>query len=208
MKSQQPEAPAVSPYRRPLTMLMLSALIAAGGWYASMFWVDELDQAYNSQKASLDAARRKYRSAIEDVEIAATYLDRYNAFAAENLLGPANRLGWSDTLQTLGKEMALVDISLEVSQDEAMDAKLRSQFSATQNIYHSANLTMRFTAQHEGDLLRVLARVSEEVSPMYLLQDCTLTRVATDELPSYSTQGNVEVNCTLQLIQINPRERS
>lgn len=197
-----------SPFFWPGVGFFFAALIGGGSFYGAMLQTEQLKQEHLAQKSKLDHARRRYQAAIEEVEISRTYLDRFNALQSQQLVGPIDRLAWSDGLKEIGGSLLLQGLSLEFSARQELSRKMKQTFEAREPIFHSFGMKLTFRSQHEEDLLRLLSRLDEMISPLYFVRHCQLSsRFATDRRPAYSDQGNVDISCELQLLQVVPRER-
>ncbi len=211
MKQKNPEPSARrsrrSPYLWPGIVFCLACALAGGSSYLSMWWGDQLQQEYSTQKTALDKARRRQITAQDEVNIAGTYLERFQALRERHLIGEADRLRWSDGLQKLAREYALGGMALQFSAQQELSPDLKRQLNAREQIYSGFNLTIAFKGQHEEDLLMVMHKLDEGISPMYFNKRCELRAdVAPGKRLIYSAEGNVDISCELHLMQAVPRE--
>lgn len=211
MKQKNPEPSTRqsrrSPYLWPGIVFCLACMLAGGGYYLSMWWGGQLQQEYNTQKTALDKARRRQVTAREEVNIAGTYLARFQALRTRHLIGETDRLRWSDGLQKLAREYALNGMTLQFTAQQELSSDLKQQLNAREQIYSGFNLTMAFKGQHEEDLLTLMHKLDEDISPMYFTKRCELRADVTDgQRLAYSVEGNVDINCELHLMQAVPRE--
>jgi len=212
MKQKTPEPSSArrsrrSPYLWPGLVFALACLLAGSSYYLSMWWGSQLEQEYDRQKTALDKARRRQVTAREEVDIAGSYLERFRDLQQRHLIGEADRLRWSDGLQALAKRYALGNMTLQFSGQQELPEDLKQALNASEQIYSSFDLTLAFKGQHEQDLLTVMQKLDEDISPMYFNKQCELSAdVEAGKRLTYSAEGNVDIRCELYLMQAIPRE--
>ena len=197
-----------SPYLFPGLALIMAVSMAGTAFYITDWWQQELEQEYRAKKRLLDQSKRRHDTAIEQVEIADSYLNRYNRYRTHRMIGGLDRLRWSDGMEQISTTLGLKNMRISFSGLQPLDQDIRTQLKVRESIYKSYDLELSFVAQHEGDLFSFFSQVDNLISPMYLVRNCELTQNKLDDgRPAYSDRGNVEVRCKLLLLLSEPRER-
>jgi len=217
MQSLHPDTDEVkspSPYRKALVTLALATLVSGVGGYLLYMWQGMLDHNLRQQRSALDDARARYNRALEEVEIAAQYLERYKAFEQRGVVGTVDQLGLSDHLRQQVPELLLSDMQVGFSAAQTLPAAVRSQLDATASIYKHVEAKISFKAQHSADLLTVLDGIERRNGSRFLVKECELAYqpppidpVTGRGEPTVRDKGNMTTNCTAWLMEIEPRER-
>lgn len=195
-----------NPMFLPGLCLALAVSFTAGGYLLSGWLDQQVERQYQVQQKRLREAQRRADISKRQLEIAQQYLARFREFQVRGVIGPTNRLNWSERLMTIGEQLGIQGLQFDFSSRQPMDKSYRKYFGVREDIYQGFDLNLSFQLQHEGDLLQLLGLIDRYISPMYILKSCSLDNlIGADQQPGFTLSGNLRGRCALSIQQVVPR---
>lgn len=162
-------------WRKHLVGLLLLAL-AFGVMIFAFFQFYEAQSELNSTRNTFHYQQGLNRAAFDNRETLNQYLDTYNDFKANGIIGEAQRLQWIETLQKLSNNYLIprVQFTLEgaVQATETTTPYWRDDINML-----STPMRLEMRLAHEGDLFRLMTALEKQALGMFSIDTCELSRV-------------------------------
>jgi len=185
---------------RGSVILLLVSLLVGGVALASSyrFWSAQ-DVSLKRERSRLVSTRGQYHALDEEEDIIATYLPRYAELERQGIIGREQRLDWIDALRQASREAKVLRL------EYVIDAQRQFQTGLELNVgdyrVYASSMRMDLGLLHEGDLLRLLEDLRGEVSGLFGVNGCHVSR-AHPELRAVPDERNLEARCVLNFITI------
>ncbi|MCX7198207.1 MAG: hypothetical protein NTW37_09545 [Proteobacteria bacterium] len=184
-----------SPYTPPALLLALVTLVVCAlGWYSYRI-ADGGRIAAAQQQRALDEARLRFQRSGEERDLLTRYAPEYRALDSHGFIGAEQRVNWIDSLRVAGERVGLPGVQYQIGAQ--MPYRLPEQ---PQSMLAQSPMTIELRLVHEGDLMRFLRALAAQRSGVFLLNECTLERLAAD--PVGGGQPNLRADCELSWVSV------
>jgi hypothetical protein len=183
--------------------LTVSLVVVASGLTISYQFWDKQDTVLKRERARLVAARSQYHALDEEEDIIAAYLPRYATLESLGIIGQEQRLDWIEALRQTAREVDLPRLQYTIDAQRPFESGM--SLDVGEYRVYASSMRLDFGLLHEGDLLRLLAGLREEVSGLFGVNGCRLTRSG-DVLDGSLGASNLEALCVLNFITIRGPE--
>lgn len=140
--------------------------------------------------------RRLAQVRTEEQEIKAR-TQEYHLMEAAGIIGPEQRLDWTELLRDLQQQLRLPGMSYEFGPQMALEAKPEAAYG-----FHSSQLRIQLRLLHEEDLLNFIARVQREAKALVILRHCKVSR-----LPMAAaglSPARLAAECAMEWVTVRP----
>jgi len=180
-------------------LLALSLVVGIVALASShQFWSAQ-EAALKRERSRLLATRGHYHALDEEEDIIATYLPRYVALEEQGLIGREQRLDWIDALREAASEAKVPRL------EYVIDAQRRFETGMQLNVgdyrVYASSMRLSLGLLHEGDLLRLLDTLRDDVAALFGVNGCRIAR-AEEALRLAPDASNLEAQCVLNFITI------
>lgn len=186
--------------RAPLAIFLISVTIAViivhTGYQSLARTQDRLAQ----HEAALAQAREKLERSGEEKLLIEQYLPAFRALEQRGFIGTERRIDWLDALRNTGRELRLDGMDYQISPQQRFTGQLAidtQPFELQQSV-----MKLSFKLLHEGDLMRLLNRLSDARVGVYLLDRCDMKRLSSPEAPILAGP-NLAVDCQLRWLTLS-----
>lgn len=186
------------------TLALLAALLlaAAGIAYGAVRLLKGAEQEHRQTKAQLaDVEGRLARARDEEREILSK-ISRYRELVARGIIGPEDRLSWTERIGQTKAARQLFDVQYELSPQHPLDPRLLpGGITAGGHQFMASTMRLQLQLLHEDDLLDFLADLRAEVQAILLVRGCNLERM-TPPPGSRGIQAQLKADCTIDWVTL------
>ena len=189
--------------RGAMVLMAISAVTGVTALAASYQFSGTQEDALTRERARLLSARGQYQALDEEEDIIATYLPRYVALEEGGIIGREQRLDWIDVLRESARDTKVPRLEYTIAAQSPFDPGVKLNIG-DYTIFSSA-MRLNLGLLHEGDLLELLERFGSDVSGLFGVTGCSISR-ADRELRMAPDASNVEAVCVLNFITLRQPE--
>lgn len=160
--------------RAPLLVLTAAAALAIVLVNFSYQWSAASGAQLARERAALNGIRLKSSQADQEKQVIERYRDAYENLQRGGAIGPEQRVNWLDALRAADHAVQTLGVDYQLSQQAASTIKLDTAGFKLQQTTMKVNIKLL----HEEDLQHFLQELSAQQAGLYLLQACSLSRVA------------------------------
>lgn len=183
--------------RTPAALAATALLLLVGTAWAGSVWLDEKERDYRRARGELSRAASQYRSASDDKAVYEEYAARFRELERTGMIGEEYRLSWIETLQTINQELKLPVLRYEISPQSTATLDGAGFDTGHFSLYRS-DMTVKFGALHEGDVLRLLSTLAGDAAGLMETESCSMKRSRGDGTIAHDAgSANLEVSCRL-----------
>jgi hypothetical protein len=193
--------PIVQRYFKKLVIifLILSALFAAT-WYGYGEIQKELAAQEKPKIQKLNSLRSQVRFLQQQVRLYQEYGDKYQELVKKGLVKQQDRVFWTDSFIRLKDEYLIPDLSFSFSPEKPLSSGQFSKIKIPNGIFFYSTVKLTMSLQHEEDMVRVFESISQNISPLYLVESCSNKLKDTGHEINANfdlTTGNINTTCNL-----------
>lgn len=171
-------------------VLCAAALISAAFLYASGEYAAQTLKDRRDAQAQLNKARSQLTATQEDRENMAAYAGEYVILNEYRILGDGQRLDWMEGLERLRRQQLVASFRYNISPQKPHEATPPIN-SGNFDVFYS-EMSLELDLLHEGQLLKFLIALHDQVKGHYQLEACTLQRLA----PAQEAEGAPQLKAT------------
>lgn len=160
--------------RAPLLVLTAAAALAIVLVYFSYQWGAASGAQLARERAALNGIRLKSSQADQEKQVIERYRDAYENLQRGGAIGPEQRVNWLDALRAADHAVQTLGVDYQLSQQAASTIKLDTTGFKLQQTTMKVNIKLL----HEEDLQQFLQALHAQQAGLYLLQSCSLSRIA------------------------------
>lgn len=160
--------------RGPLLLLLAVSALAIALVYYTYQWGASAAAQLTRERTSLNNIRQKTAQADQEKLIIERYRDAYENLHRSGTIGQEQRVNWLDALRAVNQAVQTLGVDYQLSQQAASPIKLDTAG------YKLRQTTMKLHIKllHEEDLPNFLRALEAQHAGLYLLQACSLSRIA------------------------------
>ncbi|MEA1988752.1 MAG: hypothetical protein U9N57_06050 [Pseudomonadota bacterium] len=189
-----------------IIFVVLSALFGAA-WYGYGEIQKELVAQEKPKIQKLNSLRSQVKFLQQQVRLYQEYGEKYEELVKKGLVKQQDRVFWTDSLIKLKDEYLIPDLSFSFSPEKPLSSGQFSKIKIPNGMFFYSNVTLKMSLQHEEDLVRVFESISQNISPLYLVQNCdTKLKDSGHEINANFDlmAGNISVSCSLIVFHTHP----
>lgn len=189
-----------------IIFVILSALFGAA-WYGYGEIQKELIAQEKPKIQKLNSLRSQVKFLQQQVRLYQEYGEKYEELVKKGLVKQQDRVFWTDSLIKLKDEYLIPDLSFSFSPEKPLSSGQFSKIKIPNGMFFYSDVTLKMSLQHEEDLVRVFESISQNISPLYLVQNCdTKLKDSGHEINANFDlmSGNINVSCSLIVFHTHP----
>ncbi len=187
--------------RRPLIVLVVSILIAAGLIAGGYEYESKMDQQYQQALGTLQSTHRLYSNMVNDIDLLEQYKTQYEGYKDSGLVGEERRLSWIESLEMANSGIQLPQLSYSLQPQESF--KRPGLRVSGQVAVNSSPMTLDMGLLHEEDLFAYLEGLRQSIENLFTVDACEFGRRGNVDTP-LNTQGiNLNARCTIRWVSID-----
>ena len=200
--------PLVQRFFRKLVIifLILTALLVAA-WYGYGEIQKELAAQEKPKIQKLNSLQSQVKFLQQQVKLYQEYGDKYQELVKKGLVKQQDRVFWTDSLIKLKDEYLIPELSFSFSPEKPLSNGQFSKIRLPNGMFFYSDVKLKMSLQHEEDLVRVFESISQNISPLYLVNSCDMKLKDTghDINANFDlTTGNINVECSLIVFHTHP----
>ena len=191
-------------FKRFYLKLIIGFLILLAAMGSAWYGFGELQRDLAFQQAPKVKKLNQLQSQVvflqKQLKLYEQYGAKYEQLIAKGLVTKQDRVLWADRMIQVQRELLLPEFSFDFQPEKPLSNSLFDQLKVPRSLFFFSRIRLKLTLQHEGDLLRLLEAINAKVSPIYLVESCSLETnesgpkvVANFDLE----QGNMTASCVL-----------
>ena len=189
-----------------IIFVLLSALFGAA-WYGYGEIQKELVAQEKPKIQKLNSLRSQVKFLQQQVRLYQEYGEKYEELVKKGLVKQQDRVFWTDSLIKLKDEYLIPDLSFSFSPEKPLSSGQFSKIKIPNGMFFYSDVTLKMSLQHEEDLVRVFESISQNISPLYLVQNCdTKLKDSGHEINANFDlmAGNINASCSLIVFHTHP----
>ena len=189
-----------------IIFVILSALFGAS-WYGYEEIQKELVAQEKPKIQKLNSLRSQVKFLQQQVRLYQEYGEKYEELVKKGLVKQQDRVFWTDSLIKLKDEYLIPDLTFSFSPEKPLSSGQFSKIKIPNGMFFYSDVTLKMSLQHEEDLVRVFESISQNISPLYLVQNCdTKLKDSGHEINANFDlmAGNINVSCSLIVFHTHP----
>jgi len=184
----------------PLVILGAVIITVALLFGFAQYYNTNQEQALQTQKNLLNAARQRYQSSGTEKDMITEFLPQYQALISQGFVGEERRIEWVDDLRAQHKNHKLFGIKYNISQQEKYTPVFAQNLGGF--VLHRSIMKLELDMLHEGDLLQLTESLNANNAASFMLRDCEIVRLNTNGTPSNQLIANLHAQCELDWLTL------
>jgi hypothetical protein len=164
--------------RLSIAALGTSVLLSGVILYSSARYAEQNEMSLHNAQRQIKEARNRLTEAHSDRENLSDYSAEYGKLEEQDIIGDDHRLDWMEGLEKLRSQNLALDFRYDIAPQKTY-APQPAIDSGNLNMHYS-EMKLQFDLLHEGQLLRFLDALRNQVKGRYQIDGCTLTRNKAD----------------------------
>ena len=160
--------------RLSIAALGTSVLLSGVILYSSTRYAEQNEMNLHNAQRQINDARNRLDEAHSDRDNLSDYSAEYGKLEEQNIIGDDHRLDWMEGLEKLRSQNLVLDFRYDIAPQKTY-APQPAIDSGNFNIHYS-EMKLQFDLLHEGQLLKFLDALRNQVKGHYQIEGCTLTR--------------------------------
>jgi hypothetical protein len=180
-------------------LLLAGALAAAGGIVAAiLYYGQQADTAYKQALAHQNQTRARLLRANDDEREIREKIARYQEIIRQGRTDAERRLDWVETLRGIKTSRRLLGLDYEIAPQRPLDEKVVASGGYS---FLVSPMKLEMPLLHEGDLLGLLADLSNQVNALVSVRSCRIERLA----DSPANAANLKAFCEIDWITLQEK---
>lgn len=187
---------------------LLAAIIALVSGIACVLWTQQLhdkakrDRAQAQTRANqIDSRLKQIKGEEEEIRGKAAL---FMQLSKVGIIGPEQRLDWTELLATNQREMRLPAMDYEFSPQTTLDST--GTINVGSYVFYRSAMKLHSHLLHEEDLLRFLNALETRARALVIPRSCKLTRLAPGAGERTGTLAQLSADCELDWITVRQLE--
>ena len=194
-------------FKKLLIIFMILSALFGAAWYGYGEIQKELIAQEKPKIQKLNSLRSQVKFLQQQVRLYQEYGEKYEELVKKGLVKQQDRVFWTDSLIKLKDEYLIPDLSFSFSPEKPLSSGQFSKIKIPNGMFFYSDVTLKMSLQHEEDLVRVFESISQNISPLYLVQNCdTKLKDSGHEINANFDlmAGNINVSCSLIVFHTHP----
>ena len=187
-------------YTKLVIVFVILAVLVAGTWYGYEELSKELKAQERPKIQKLDSLRSQVNFLQQQVRLYYEYGDKYQELVKKGLVKQQDRVYWTDSLIKIKDEYLIPEMSFSFSPEKPLSSGQLCWIKIGNGAFFRGEMNLTMSLQHEEDLVRVFETISQNISPLYLVEGCDTSLKYSDHKVNANfdlTSGNINVECNL-----------
>lgn len=196
-------------YTKLVIVFFLLVVLVSGAWYGYEELKKELTAQERPKVQKLNSLRSQVQFLQQQVKLYYEYGDKYQELVKQGLVKKQDRVFWTDSLIKIKDEYLIPDMSFAFSPEKPLSSGQFNNIKIPNGLFFYSNVSLKMSLQHEEDLVRVFETISQNISPLYLVEGCKASLLQKGHKVNANfdlTSGNVKTECNLIVFHTHPEE--
>ena len=190
----------------PLINLVISVTVLGGTNYLLMMQKQQLLAAERQQKSQLNNLIRQVTFLREQEQLFLKYGDKYQQLMKYGLVHQQNRVKWVDSLIDIQQSLLMHPFKIQFEPEQLLSRDRLESFMMNKDIFYYTRLNIQAGLHSDADLHRLIKRLSEEITPLFIVESCQLSKLPTTrgEKLFSAQRANILLECAILLLEAKP----
>lgn len=163
-------------------------LITLGGalvltFWMSQVWLEDAHQTLKRQEKTLAEVQKAVQFLQEQQRLFAIYGPAYRQLLNNDLIHSQDRVQWSDALLSIQKRLSLSPFVIRFEARQQLKKKDAGALPWQKELFEMTHIELEAGLHTEHDLQRVLAHVSQTLTPLFWVKACDFSQRASRPMP-------------------------
>lgn len=198
-------------FTKLIIVFVILVILVAGAWYGYGELRKELQAQERPKVQKLNSLRSQVNFLQQQVKLYYEYGDKYQELVKRGLVKQQDRVFWTDSLIKIKEEYIIPEMSFSFSPEKPLSSGQFSKIKIPNGMFFYSDVNLKMSLQHEEDLVRVFETISQNISPLYLVEGCKTELLDKDHLVNANfdlTNGNVNADCNLIVFHTHQKSGS
>lgn len=190
----------------PLIYLVISVTVLGGTNYLLIMQKQQLLVAELQQKSQLNNLIRQVTFLREQEQLFLKYGDKYQQLMKYGLVHQQNRVKWVDSLIAIQQSLLMHPFKIQFEPEQLLSRDRLESFMMNKDIFYYTRLNIQAGLHSDADLQRLIKRLSEEITPLFIVESCQLSKLPTTrgEKLFSAQRANILLECAILLLEAKP----
>lgn len=190
----------------PLILWVVSVSVLGGGNWLLHLQKEQLLEVEHQQKSQLNNLIRQVRFLRVQEQLFLKYGDKYQQLMQYGLVHQQNRVQWVDVLLDIQQSLMMQPFMIQFEPEQKLARDQLEGFEIQKDIFYYTRLNIRAGLHSDADLQRLIHRLSEEITPLFLVESCTLSKLPIRRGGAIFMVGkaNLLLECAILLLEAKP----
>ena len=192
-------------------LFVFLTLLSLATWYGYGEIQKQLEAQERPKIQKLNNLRSQVKFLQQQVRLYYEYGDKYQELVEKGLVNQQDRVFWTDSLIGIKDEFLIPGMTFSFSPEKSLNSSRFKNIKIPNGMFYYSELSLKMSLQHEEDLVRIFESISQNITPLYLVQGCKTNLKSQGHEVNASfdlTSGNVNVDCTLILFHTHKNENT
>jgi|ACQI01.1.fsa_nt_gi prolyl oligopeptidase PreP (S9A serine peptidase family) len=198
-------------YLKLVIIFFILAVLVVGAWYGYGEIQKELKAQERPKIQKLNSLRSQVKFLQQQVKLYYQYGDKYQELVKKGLVKQQDRVFWTDSLIKIKDEYIIPEMSFTFSAEKPLSSSQFATIKLPNGMFYYSDVKLQMSLQHEEDLVRVFETISQNVSPLYLVNGCdSSVKQSGHEIEANFdlALGNVSVECSLIIFHTHDSDKN
>lgn len=190
----------------PLLFLVIAiSVLGSGNWLLNL-QKEQLLETERQQKSQLNNLIRQVKFLRVQEQLFLKYGDKYQQLMQYGLVHQQNRVQWVDVLLDIQQALMMQPFMIQFEPEQKLMRDQLKGFEINKDIFYYTRLNIQAGLHSDADLQRLIHRLSEEITPLFLVESCTLSKLPTRRGDAVFMVGkaNLLLECAILLLEAKP----
>ncbi len=191
----------------PLGILLFTiVLMLLAGWFLTQQKAG-IQSGLQQNMAQLDRLVRQVEFLKKQEQLFYEYGASYSQINPEDLVAQQGRVAWTDALLNIQKSLALKPFKIQFEPEKALRQSDLKYIPLEKPIFFFTRLNLSAGLQSDRDIVTLFQRISADITPFFLIEDCDLNKETNRSSPSFNlSKGGISMQCSVIFFEAKPRE--
>lgn len=192
--------------KRPLIYFVLAAVLLGGANTLLSFQKQQMLTEQNAQKTQLRKLMRQVAFLRVQEQLFIKYGDKYQQLMQYGLVHQQNRVKWVDVLLDIQESLVMHPFTIQFEPEQILGRDRLQHFVIEKDIFYYTRLNLRAGLHSDLDFQRLIKRLSEEITPLFMVESCQLSKLPAgrSETLFIAEKPKLSLECAILLLEAKP----
>lgn len=190
----------------PLIFLVIAiSVLGSSNWLLNL-QKEQLLESERQQKSQLNNLIRQVKFLRVQEQLFLKYGDKYQQLMQYGLVHQQNRVKWVDVLLDIQQTLMMKPFMIQFEPEQKLVRDQLEGFEIKKDIFYYTRLNIQAGLHSDTDLLRLVHRLSAEITPLFMVESCKLSKLPTRRGDAIFVVGkaNLLLECAILLLEAKP----
>jgi len=190
----------------PLILLLMAITVLGLTNWLLQHQKTQLLLAVQQQQAELNNLVRQVEFLREQEQLFLKYVQKYQQLMQFGLVHQQNRVQWVDGLLDIQQRLVMQPFTIQFEPEQLLTADRLEGMKIKKEIFYYTRLNIRAGLHLDSDLLKLVEYLSEQITPLFLVESCQLSKLPTERGASLfvAEKPQLFLECAILLFEAKP----